>query len=123
MGSQVDGVSWMGGCALSATTPVARAGPACRSCRDPLPVDLEMSTDQPGGCTLASASLPELLTMLPELEAAVDAANARLRACVALLRERRASWREIGEVLEVSRQAAWQRFRDAESDEDQLKSS
>jgi hypothetical protein len=63
------------------------------------------------GCALAAMSLVELLDLLPDLEAEVDASYARLHACVAQLRERRASWREIGEALEVSRQAAWQRFR------------
>ena len=123
MGSQAGGVSCVGGCALGAAKSVDRPLPTCRSLRDSHGVDLEMSTYRPGGCALSSASLPELLRMLPELEAQVDASNARLRACVALLRERRASWREIGEVLEVSRQAAWQRFREAASDGDQLKSS
>jgi hypothetical protein len=62
---------------------------------------------------IGSMSLAQLLELLPDLEADVDASNARLRACVALLRERRASWREIGETLGVSRQAAWQRFHES----------
>lgn len=44
------------------------------------------------------------------LDAEVTQSGARLNGCVAILRERRASWREIGEALGISRQAAWQRF-------------
>lgn len=52
----------------------------------------------------------ELLGELLTLDAQVMESEDRLRRCVALLRDRRASWREIGEALGVSRQAAWQRF-------------
>ncbi|HWJ80682.1 MAG TPA: hypothetical protein VNS55_00490 [Nocardioides sp.] len=56
------------------------------------------------------ASVSHLLSLLPEIEADIEAGERRLRACVRQLRERRATWREIGEALQVSRQAAWQRF-------------
>ena len=55
-------------------------------------------------------SLEDLLDLLPELDARVSDAVSELRACVEVLRRRRASWREIGDALNVSRQAAWQRF-------------
>ncbi|MEZ0579268.1 hypothetical protein [Nocardioides sp. MH1] len=56
--------------------------------------------------------MEDLLELLVELEAQVGASMKDLRTCVALLRRRRATWREIGGALNVSRQAAWQRFHD-----------
>ncbi len=67
--------------------------------------------------------IPGLLGLLVELEGELVASAERLDACVVLLREQRVSWREIGEALGVSRQAAWQRFRgaiDAATDDDGL---
>lgn len=64
-------------------------------------------------CECAGTPVPGLLGLLVELEGEVVASGERLEACVVLLRERRVSWREIGEALGVSRQAAWQRFRGA----------
>jgi hypothetical protein len=54
--------------------------------------------------------IPDLLSLLPEIEADIEAGERRLHAAVRQLRERRATWREIGDALQVSRQAAWQRF-------------
>jgi hypothetical protein len=54
--------------------------------------------------------VPALLSLLPEIEADIEAEERRLRACVRMLRARRATWREIGDALQVSRQAAWERF-------------
>lgn len=65
------------------------------------------------GGGLETLGLAELLALLPDLEAEIELGERRLRECVAMLRARRASWREIGEALEVSRQAAWARFQDA----------
>lgn len=62
---------------------------------------------------LMALPLGDLLDRLPVLDARVSASTQELRAWVALLRRRRASWREIGDALHVSRQAAWQRFHDS----------
>ncbi len=55
--------------------------------------------------------IPDLLALLPALEDEIEAGERRLRECVRLLRAQRATWREIGDALQVSRQAAWERFR------------
>lgn len=52
----------------------------------------------------------ELLSKLPLISMTADQVNEFLRQWVALLRERKISWAEIGKVLGVSRQAAWERF-------------
>jgi hypothetical protein len=54
--------------------------------------------------------VPPQLSLLPEIDADIEAEERRLRACVRMLRARRATWREIGDALHVSRQAAWERF-------------
>lgn len=56
------------------------------------------------------SDVSDLLSLLPEIEADIEAEERRLRACVRMLRARRATWREIGDALQVSRQAAWERF-------------
>ena len=53
---------------------------------------------------------PELLATLPQILASADQNSAFAQEWVDLLRERRISWAEIGRVLGVSRQAAWERF-------------
>lgn len=55
--------------------------------------------------------IPDLLALLPAFEDEIEAGERRLRECVRLLRAHRATWREIGDALQVSRQAAWERFR------------
>lgn len=52
----------------------------------------------------------DLLSKLPLIVANVDQDAEFLRQWVALLRERKLSWAEIGKALGVSRQAAWERF-------------
>lgn len=59
----------------------------------------------------AALDIPGLLALLPAFDDEITAADRRLRECVQLLREHRATWREIGDALQVSRQAAWERFR------------
>lgn len=59
----------------------------------------------------AGSDIPDLLALLPALEGEIEAGERRLRECVRLLRAHRATWREIGDALQVSRQAAWERFR------------
>ena len=60
----------------------------------------------PGDAT----SIEELLATLPLLAAEARQADERLRERVALLKDRRATWAEIGSALKVTRQAAWERF-------------
>ena len=52
----------------------------------------------------------KLLATLRPSEAAVEATREVLQEHVDLLRKRGVSWSEIGEVLGISRQAAWERF-------------
>ena len=53
---------------------------------------------------------PELLATLPQILASAEQNSAFAQEWVDMLRERRISWAEIGRVLGVSRQAAWERF-------------
>lgn len=53
---------------------------------------------------------PELLATLPRILASAEQNFAFAQEWVDMLRERRISWAEIGRVLGVSRQAAWERF-------------
>ncbi len=53
---------------------------------------------------------PELLATLPRILASAEQNHAFAQEWVDMLRERRISWAEIGRVLGVSRQAAWERF-------------
>lgn len=59
---------------------------------------------------LRELDLDALLGLLPALSDDIARGEDRLRECVRQLRERRATWQEIGDALDVSRQAAWQRF-------------
>ena len=52
----------------------------------------------------------ELLSKLPLISMSAEQVNEFLREWVALLRSRKLSWAEIGNVMGVSRQAAWERF-------------
>jgi ATP-dependent Clp protease ATP-binding subunit ClpX len=52
----------------------------------------------------------EVLATLPLILASAEQNLAFAQEWVGLLRERRVSWAEIGRVLGVSRQAAWERF-------------
>lgn len=79
---------------------------------------LEVSHDQEviistlgGAAPEVATDIPDLLALLPALEDEIEAGERRLRECVRLLRAHRATWREIGDALQVSRQAAWERFR------------
>lgn len=53
---------------------------------------------------------PELLATLPRILASAEQNHAFAQEWVDMLRGRRISWAEIGRVLGVSRQAAWERF-------------
>lgn len=52
----------------------------------------------------------ELIATLPQILASAEQNHAFAQEWVDMLRERRISWAEIGRVLGVSRQAAWERF-------------
>ncbi len=52
----------------------------------------------------------ELLATLPRILDSAEQNHAFAQEWVDMLRERRISWAEIGRVLGVSRQAAWERF-------------
>jgi hypothetical protein len=59
----------------------------------------------------------ELLSKLPLISMSADQVNEFLGQWVALLRSRKLSWAEIGKVMGVSRQAAWERFSGSVGDE------
>lgn len=75
----------------------------------------EVAVGVPAGERLAAPEAADdisgLLALLPAFEDEIQAGERRLRECVRLLRAHRATWREIGDALQVSRQAAWERFR------------
>lgn len=81
-------------------TPVTPDDPRLR---DPLTRHPRLPTQE--GAPV-EALLEDLVTIAGELEGAEH----RLRRHVQLLRRRRVTWAEIGRALNVSRQAAWQRF-------------
>lgn len=57
-----------------------------------------------------SMSDVELLAVLPQILRTAEQVNSFASEWVGLLRERKISWSAIGNVLGVSRQAAWERF-------------
>jgi ATP-dependent Clp protease ATP-binding subunit ClpX len=63
-----------------------------------------------------SMSDAELLATLPRILASAEQNVAFAQEWVGLLRTRNVSWAEIGRVLGVSRQAAWERFAKKTSD-------
>lgn len=73
--------------------------------------DAVVSTRRDDAAAESAPDIPDLLALLPALENEIEAGERRLRECVRLLRAHRATWREIGDALQVSRQAAWERFR------------
>ena len=53
----------------------------------------------------------EVLDMLPKIVATSEQVDGFLHDWVRIIRARKTSWADIGAVLGVSRQAAWERFR------------
>jgi ATP-dependent Clp protease ATP-binding subunit ClpX len=51
-----------------------------------------------------------LLRGLPASESAVEGSRRVLQNQIDILRERKISWAQIGDALDMSRQAAWERF-------------
>lgn len=74
------------------------------------PLRTRASAGAAGARPPESLPLDDLLATLPTLAAEARVADERLHERVALLKERRATWAEIGAALNVSRQAAWERF-------------
>jgi hypothetical protein len=60
----------------------------------------------------------DLLSKLPLISATSDQVDDFFRDWIKLIRERNISWAEIGKVLGISRQAAWERFREVADDSD-----
>lgn len=65
----------------------------------------------------------ELLSKLPLILQSAEQNVAFANDWVALIRARRISWAQIGKVLGVSRQAAWERFAGHQKSEGSAKSS
>lgn len=57
-----------------------------------------------------SMPLTELLATLPLIIKSADQNDAFAAEWVEMLRERRASWTEIGKALGVARQSAWEKY-------------
>lgn len=55
----------------------------------------------------------QVLDHLPEVSAVKDQVELSLAAWVAIARERKISWDRIGRALGITRQSAWERFRNA----------
>jgi hypothetical protein len=72
--------------------------------------DQERITDARSSMPWDRMSDAEVLATLPQILAAAEQNVAFAQDWVGLLRERNVSWAEIGRVLGVSRQAAWERF-------------
>ncbi len=67
-------------------------------------------TTYPGTSTVTAPDKSRLLKRVATASAAFEAARDRLHGAVHTALEHGASWSEIGSVLGVSRQAAFQRF-------------
>ena len=60
----------------------------------------------------------DLLGKLPLIAATSEQVDDFFRDWIKLIRSRNISWAEIGKVLGISRQAAWERFREVADDGD-----
>lgn len=58
----------------------------------------------------------ELLERLPQVALARDQVEAHLRRWVGVARDRNISWASIGQSLGMSRQSAWERFHQGQSE-------
>ena len=88
------------------------AGPGVHICEACVALSARVLTGKPTAAFAGWKSLTdeEFLATLPAAEAALDAADERLREHVDMLRQRKISWEKIAAALGVSRQAAWERF-------------
>jgi len=85
----------------------------CAACIDEFHAimhDSERVVDARGTMPWEQMSDTEVLATLPRILASAEQNHAFAQEWVDMLRERRISWAEIGRVLGVSRQAAWERF-------------
>ena len=60
----------------------------------------------------------DLLSKLPLIAATSEQVDDFMRDWIKLVRSRKISWAEIGKVMGISRQAAWERFREVADDGD-----
>lgn len=88
------------------------AGPGVAICEACVATSARVLTGKPTAPFAGWSALTddELLAALPAAAAAVDASEEELHRHVAMLRRRGVSWERIAATLDVSRQAAWERF-------------
>lgn len=88
------------------------AGPGIHICDACIALCNRVLTGKPTAAFAGWKSLTddELLATLPASSAAVEAVDAKLREHVTTLRGRGVSWERIAAALDVTRQAAWERF-------------
>jgi ClpX C4-type zinc finger protein len=88
------------------------AGPGVYICNECVDLCNLIIADEPAGSFGAWDERPddELLASLAKVQAVVAQADAAVHDYVDVLRARGISWTRIGEVLGVSKQAAWERF-------------
>lgn len=90
----------------------------CRQCTDAALVLFEKAAPEVQPLPRAPwdvLSDEELLRQLPRVAKARDDVESHLRNWVGAARHRNLSWASIGESLGMSRQSAWERFRQASS--------
>ena len=66
--------------------------------------------EAPGSLLPDNAPTEKLLNTLAGYNGAFESVDAAMQDIVDILRDREVSWAAIGQVLAVSRQAAWKRF-------------
>ncbi len=92
------------------------AGPGVFICDECVELCRAIATRKPKAKAAPGSLLPEnaptakLLTTLTGYNGAFESVDAAMQDIVDILREREVSWAAIGQVLNVSRQAAWKRF-------------
>lgn len=64
---------------------------------------------------MTETTVPEVLAALAELEAKVHGHEADRDAMVREARRQGATWLEIGEAMGISKQSAWERYRNLEA--------
>ena len=92
------------------------SGPGVFICDECVELCLPIIAEKPVEADVANSWLPEntptdrLLKILAGYNGAFEAVGAAMQDIVDILREREVSWAAIGQILAVSRQAAWKRF-------------
>lgn len=93
----------------------------CRSCSESALELLRSAPSEPSdfhGAPWDQLNECELLAQLPRVAHARDDVEDHLRAWVSAARRRGISWAAIGESLGMSRQSAWERFRETSPKQD-----